>query len=109
MKKSTVRLLLLSILLIFWVGSTLATTVYMHEKAHQTIFNSYGIASKVNYGILLWTTEPINASDWAKCNENCQSLQLMNEVVGYPLQILITLASIIAFVCILYLVDWREK
>ena len=109
MKKTTVRLLLLTILLIFFIFSILATTIYMHEKVHQAIFDSYGIPSKVNYGILLWTTEPINASDWAKCNENCQSLQLMNEVVGYPLQILITLASIIAFVCILYLVDWREK
>ena len=108
MKKSTVRLLLLMILLIFFTFSILATTIYMHEKVHQAIFESYGISSKVNYGFI-FTTEPINASDWAKCNENCRSLQLMNEVVGYPLQILITLVSIIAFVCILYLVDWREK
>lgn len=94
----------LIVLLIIWMSACMFMFIFMHENAHKAIFGQYNIESKITYG-LVSTTEPLNSADWSKCTENCRNLQALNEIIGYPLQIIVVLCSIISFISILTIIE----
>jgi hypothetical protein len=72
---------------------------WFHENAHKQIFESYGINSTIKmslFGLKGGLTTPTN---WTKynenCNDDCQNLNNLNEIVGYSVMSATMMISII--------------
>jgi hypothetical protein len=57
--------------------------VAMHEDAHVQIFRSYGVQSDWHYTLRGGVTSISNLSQANLCNENCEDLHELNEIIGY--------------------------
>lgn len=66
---------------------------YMHEEVHVAIYRGYGIESHVEYfshfpNMVTIAKEPCPT-------EECELAHNINEIVGYPLQVLYTVFSLL--------------
>ena len=84
--------------ILMWIIIFAALFTAYHEQVHKQIYSSYGIESEINYNFLKSTTMPVNLSEGYKCNQNCQSLHDLNEIISYPLQVFLVLLSVISYI-----------
>jgi len=85
-----------------------------HEFVHKAIYNSYGIDSKISYGLSEASTTPFG--NYSQCTENCQLAHNINESVGYHLQVIyigvmMFLGILIYYIAALYYFfkDWKQE
>jgi len=71
--------------LLFLAILCLSGNIYYHELAHQEIWRSYGIDSKIKLSFpdAQTVTETPVKEYYEKCNEECKLAHNFNEVIGY--------------------------
>lgn len=83
----------IGLLLVLVAGMIFIGSFYtiMHESAHKQIYANYGIESHIDY----FSNFPSAVTLSKGCDENpkfekeCRSAHDLNEIVGYPIEILI--------------------
>jgi len=85
------------LLILFWfiflIMGIIGFTI-MHEKVHVQINEYYGVDSKIEYFEYFPNLATVQTDSSQTCNDECMFLHSLNEIVGYPLLILMTLAGI---------------
>ncbi len=64
-----------------------------HEQAHVQINAYYGVDSEVDYFGYFPGFATVQTNSSQVCNEECNFLHSINEVVGYPLSIILIVGS----------------
>ena len=91
--KIWIKPILLGLWLLIWCFSF----VMMHEYAHQQIFREYGIDSKIEPHFWYFATVPTTENSENLCNEKCEEMHMANEIIGYPLGVIVLLLSLLSF------------
>jgi hypothetical protein len=77
--------------------------VYQHEKIHQRIFEDYGIESHIEYFRNFPDVTTVATVYNNSCTESCFQAHEMNESIGYPMIILISVLGMGLFLIIIIL------
>ena len=108
-KKTGLNIFLVCMFVLFGFG-----LIVNHELVHKEIFSSYGIDSKISYGLSEAITTPLG--NYSQCTDNCQLAHNINESVGYHLQVIYS--GVMMFLCILiyyiaslyyFFKDWKHE
>ena len=92
--------ILASLWVIFFIAGFIGFGI-MHEVVHQKILEYNGIDSKIEFFKYSpdIVTEQTNLSQI--CDKNCMNLHSLNEIISYPLEILLMIAGIGIFLILL--------
>jgi len=77
--------------------------VQTHENLHAKIYENYNISSviRINYFTMAGSTQAIG-DYYGKCDETCEALQTENEIISYPIGIILNSLFCIFGLYILY-------
>lgn len=105
---SKVVLVLVFILLSY---TTALGYLFIHEQAHTSIYQQYGIATvtHINIKTLQASTQILNPEDIFKCNDYCKMSQNQVEATGYHIALLIFALWLIAWFIIVALIMISEQ
>jgi len=78
---------------------------YFHEQVHVIIYENYGVESHVEYFSHFPRFVTLIDKNPERCTESCVFAQELNEIVGYPLSIFMTLMGL----GFLYLIGLAEN